>query len=180
MNNQKFNNLLRLNIVFSTLIVLLFNFSSCSNPYKKLAKIEHKHPLQFTEYISKRFEPVTKIVEVTKLLKGKDSIRIDTVTVDIDSLYNVWSKNKPKGKIQLPCPPCVIPRDTILKMRELEKVNKASAELCELKLAEVNKLLEQKNSEFIAQKNKLSSKNRWLAICIAIIAILVVSLFKFR
>lgn len=171
---------LRYRILAVIAIILLAFMGGCADPYKKLARIEQRYPLQFTEYASRKFEPVTKIVEVTKFLKGKDSVRVDTVSVDIDSLYNVWSKAKPKGKMQLPCPPCVIPRDTILKMRELEKTNKASAELCELKLTEVNKLLEQKNSELIAQKDKLSSKNRWLAICIAIIAILVVSLFKFR
>ena len=154
--------------------------ASCSNPYKQLAKIEYKHPLQFSEYVSRRFEPVIQVRDSFIYLKGKDSVRVDTVNIDIDSLYNAWSKTntKPKGKMQITCPPCIIPRDTFLKLRTIEKENKALVNLLEIKERQTSDKLIESNKELEGVRESNKNLLRVIAICIGLLAISILLILR--
>lgn len=144
------------------LIMLL----SCRTPYAKIAKLDYKHPIVFTEYVMKRFEPVTQIKDSFIYLKGKDSVRVDTVSVDIDSLLATL---KPKTKtFRMPCPPCVIPQDTLLHFRSVEKENKVKTENFQLR----EKLHERRIAELEKDITFFIKRNHNLIFCLSVSVVL--------
>lgn len=168
----------RLFEILRTISTLLF-LASCGSPYKQLAKIEHKHPLQFTEYCSKRFEPIVKVIDSIVYIKGKDSVRIDTLAFNVDSLVNSLKSGK-NTIVRIPCPPCVIPNDTVMKFRTIENVNKALIETLELREKGYIQDLAKKDA-IIEQKTK-SNKDKTLgiAVCVGLLSLMVLLNIKLR
>lgn len=161
--------------LFRFIVTVLF-LASCGNPYKQLAKIEYKHPLQFSEYVSRRFEPVIQVRDSFIYLKGKDSVRVDTLDFNVDSLLmSLKSGNK---TIKRPCPPCIIPRDTFLRLRTIEKENKALVNLLEIKERQASdKLIEAKKElEGLRKSNK--NLLRTIAVCIGLLAVSILLIFR--
>lgn len=156
--------------LFRFIVTVLF-LASCGNPYKQLAKIEYKHPLQFSEYVSRRFEPIIQVRDSFIYLKGKDSVRVDTLDFNVDSLLmSLKSGNK---TIKKPCPPCKTIVDTFVKIRTIEVENKALIEALTLKEKEAREKLVKRDTE-------LGITKKGIAICIGLLAIMVLINLKRR
>ena len=146
-------------IVFSLLMLV----SSCSLPYKinKAKVLAVSHPGDFAGFCAATF-PVKEV-----FVKGKDSIRTDTLFLRSDS---VPCPPAADGRvIKIPCPPQRTVTKTIIRVDTLLKENTAKAQSLS---NEINRL--QQQSAVLTAKNKelaRKAKNRLITICGLLLAL---------
>lgn len=146
-------------ILKSLLIIILF--TSCYTQRvaeKQVLKANFKHPLVTSGFCAVTFPVKEKTVTKTEFIKGETITKIDTLTVDCDSIVN----NKDIDNKVLVKYRNIFRTDTIVKKETILKENTAKVTNLNLKISGLETENTQKQTVIDSLKKEKSKLFKWL------------------
>jgi hypothetical protein len=127
----------------SLLILISLFFGACYSLPKAKKQVQKAHltyPIATSEFCAKTYPVTEKTIEKIKVIKGKETIKIDTIAIDCDSI--VADKNK-ENRVFIKYL-TTFRTDTIIKDKIIVKENTAKSESLKIQLQEKADIISKK------------------------------------
>lgn len=133
-------------------MIIVLMFTSCYTAKKaqrQVLRANLEFPLVTTDFCSTNYPVKESVKETIKIIQGKDIVKVDTVTVDCDS---VVSDDKIDNKVLIKWK-TIYRTDTIIKTKIVYQENTAKVTNLELKVKERDKSIIEKDTKIAQLKS---------------------------